>query len=313
MLNNRNGLKGKDLISIHDLTATEVRTILDTAKELKAWQKAGLPHPILRSKTLAEIFHKPSLRTRVSFEVAMTQLGGHGLHLTDDELGFGKRESVADIARVLCRMVDGIMIRTFSHEAVRELAEYSSVPVINGLDDLVHPCQAFADIMTAEEKIGCLQGVKMAYVGDGNNVAHSLMHIAAKVGMNITIACPEGYDPLPEMVSEATADAKATGAVISIVRDPREAVQGADILYTDVWTSMGQEKEKETRLSVFKPYQVNGELIRMARPNILVMHCLPAHRGEEITDEVMDGPNSVVFDQAENRLHAQKGVLACLL
>lgn len=306
-------LKNKDLISIHDLTVGEVATILDVAKKLKRKQKNGEPHQYLKGKTLAMIFSKASTRTRVSFEVGFWQLGGHPIYLNDASSQVGRGEPVRDTARVLSRFVDGIMIRTFSHDSVIELAEYSSVPVINGLTDLLHPCQALTDLFTIQEKLEVLKGRKLVYVGDGNNMAHSLMYACAKVGMNMVCASPKGYQPNPVIVKSAQEDAARTGCTITIDEDMFRAVKGADVLYTDVWTSMGEEAEREMRFKALHNYQINQQLLETARHDAIVMHCLPAHRGEEITDEVLEGPHSVVFDEAENRLHVQKAIMALLM
>ena len=301
---------GKSFLSIHDFTTEQVMRVMDLAALLKAEQKAGVPHPILKGKTLGMIFLKPSTRTRISFEVAICQLGGYGLFLNANDLQLKRGETVADTARVLSRYLDGIMIRTFAHSDVIELAREGSIPIINGLTDLLHPCQVMADLLTGIEKFGDLRGRKLAYVGDGNNMVHSLMYGGAKVGMHVTCACPAGYEPDPAVVAAARADGAATGARMEVVRDPKEAVRGADILYTDVWASMGQEAEREKRVRDFQGYQINAELVDMANPDCIVMHCLPAHRGEEITDDAADGPHSVLWDEAENRLHAQKAILA---
>ncbi|MBC7234112.1 MAG: ornithine carbamoyltransferase [Chloroflexi bacterium] len=303
----------KDLLSLADLSAEEIWHILNVAQELKEEWQAGGNQPILMGKTLGMIFQKPSLRTRVSFEVAMLQLGGEALYLSPDEIQLGKRESVPDVARVLSRYVDCIMARVFAHKDVETLAAYSRVPVINGLSDYSHPCQALADFFTILEKKGTLRGLKLAWVGDGNNVLTSLLFGATKLGMDIAAATPPGYEPAREVQELAFRFAKESGSTVEIGHDPQAAVNNADVIYTDVWTSMGQEAEKEQRLKVFPPYQVNAALVARAKPDVIVMHCLPAHRGEEITDEVADGPHSVLFDQAENRLHAQKGLLAVLL
>lgn len=303
----------KHFIVETDFTPEEIQHILDVAVQLKAEWKQGNNRPILQGKTLAMVFQKPSLRTRVSFEMAMHQLGGYAFYLSPDEIGLGKRESVADVARVLSRYVDCIMARVFDHRHVEELAAYSRVPVINGLSDYNHPCQAMADLLTVMEKKGRLKGLTLAFVGDGNNVATSLAFATALVGMNFAIATPPGYELPQAVVEKAQAIARRTGSRIVTTHDPAEAVRGADVIYTDVWTSMGQEKEREQRLKVFPPYQVNAALVALAKPDVIVEHCLPAHRGEEITDEVADGPHSVLFDQAENRMHAQKAILAILL
>lgn len=301
---------GKSFLSIYDFTTEQIMRVMDLAALLKAEQKAGVPHPILKGKTLGMIFLKPSTRTRISFEVAIWQLGGYGLFLSANDLQLKRGETIADTARVLSRYLDGIMIRTFAHSDVIELAREGSIPIINGLTDLLHPCQVMADLLTGIEKFGDLAGRKLAYIGDGNNMVHSLMYGGAKVGMHVTCACPAGYEPDPEVVAAARADGAATGAKMDIVRDPKEAVRGADILYTDVWASMGQEAEYEKRVRDFKGYQINAELVSMANPDCIVMHCLPAHRGDEITDDAADGPHSVLWDEAENRLHAQKAILA---
>lgn len=303
----------RHFIAISDFTPEEIQHILDVAVQLKAEWKQGGNRPILQGKTLAMVFQKPSLRTRVSFEMAMHQLGGYAFYLSPDEIGLGKRESVADVARVLSRYVDCIMARVFDHKHIEELAAFSRVPVINGLSDYNHPCQAMADLLTVMEKKGDLKGLTLAFVGDGNNVATSLAFATAQVGMNFAIATPPGYELPQAVVEKAQAIARRTGARILTAHDPTEAVRGADVIYTDVWTSMGQEKEREERLKVFPPYQVNAALVALAKPDVIVEHCLPAHRGEEITDEVADGPHSVLFDQAENRMHAQKAILAILL
>ncbi len=303
-------LKGKDLLALYALTREEINEILRVAADLKAKQKQGISHPVLAGKTLAMIFTKSSTRTRVSFEVAMYQLGGCPLFLSGSELQLGRGETIADTARVLSRYVDGIMIRTFAHSDVEELAKYADVPVINGLTDLNHPCQVLADFQTIIERKGKLEGLKLAYVGDGNNVCHSLLNGCAKMGMHISVAAPKGYEPDRNIVELAVADAKASGAVIKITEDPVQAVKDADVIYTDVWASMGQEEEHAERLKIFRPYQVSSELVMGAKPDYIFLHCLPAHRGEEVAEEVIDGPNSAIFDEAENRLHAQKAVLA---
>lgn len=306
-------LKHKDLISIHDLEIGEVALILDVAAKLKRKQKKGEPHQYLKGKSLAMLFSKASTRTRTSFEVGFYQLGGHPIYLSDKESQIGRGEPVKDTARVLSRFVDGIMIRTFSHESVIELAKYASIPVINGLTDLLHPCQALTDMFTIQEKMKVLKGRKMVYVGDGNNMAHSLMYACAKVGMNMVCACPKGYQPDPHVLAEAQEDAAHAGCTITVEEDVMKAVKGADVLYTDTWASMGQEEEHDVRKKIFAPYQINAELLAAARPEAIVMHCLPAYRGEEITDDVIEGPQSVVFDQAENRLHVQKAIMALLM
>ncbi len=306
-------LKGRDLISIHDYTAEEVHQILDTAHILKMKQKMGEFYHPLKGKTLGMIFQKASTRTRVSFEVGMWQLGGYALYLSAGDLQLKRGETMADTARNLSRYLDGIMIRTYAHQDVLDLARYSDIPVLNGLTDLLHPCQALSDLFTIREKKSRLAGLTLAFVGDGNNMAHSLMFGGAKVGLNVIVCCPPGYEPDPEITRLARADAALTGAAIEIVSDPRQAVRAADIVYTDVWTSMGQEEEQARRMQAFMPYQVNEDLLARASAGVLVMHCLPAHRGEEITAGAMDGPGSIVFDQAENRLHVQKAILALVM
>lgn len=306
-------MKGKNLVSIDDLSREEVAQILETAEIIKLRHYSQESQPILRGKVLGMIFQKPSLRTRVSFETGMMQLGGEAIYLGPDDIKLGQREATKDIAQVLSRYVNGIMARTFSHNIILELAKYSTVPVINGLSDLLHPCQILGDLLTIKEKKGRLSNLKLAYIGDGNNVAHSLMFGAVKVGMDIILATPNGYEPRSEIIEKAKEDAQKTGSKVEIIQDPVEAASGADIIYTDVWISMGFEKESEIRKNIFKPYQVNQGLANKAKDDVIILHCLPAHRGEEITDEVIDGPHSVVIDQAENRLHAQKAVLALLL
>jgi ornithine carbamoyltransferase len=306
-------LRNKDLLSIHDLTVGEVATILDVSKKLKKKQKMGIPHEYLKGKTLAMIFSKASTRTRVSFETGFHQLGGHPIYMSEATSQIGRGEPVKDTARVLSRFVDGIMIRTFSHEAVKELAAYATVPVINGLTDLLHPCQALADMFTIMEYKEVLKGRKLVFVGDGNNMAHSLMYACAKVGMNMVCASPKDYFPNPRIVKEAQEDAKMTGATITVQEDVLDAAKGADVLYTDVWASMGEESEREVRVKAFQGYQVNQQLLDVARPDCMVLHCLPAHRGEEITEDVIEGPHSAVFDEAENRLHVQKAIMALLM
>ena len=307
-------LKGKDLLSIHDLSCEEVETILDLAGELKAMQKAGIEHRILAGKTLGMIFEKSSTRTRVSFETGMFQLGGQALFLSNRDLQIGRGEPIKDTARVLSRYLDGVMIRTFEHEKVEEFARYADIPVINALTDLLHPCQALTDLLTIREHKGKnLEGLKMAYVGDGNNMTHSLMYAAAKMGMNFIAATPGGYAPEEEVVQRAQEDAKETGASIALVADPFIAAKDADILVTDTWASMGQEAEHEERKKIFAPYQINRELLAAADKRAIVMHCLPAYRGEEITDDVMEAFSDVIFDEAENRLHTQKAIMALLM
>lgn len=306
-------LKGKDLLTLHDYSVEEVKLLLDEAARIKDLQKKGIPHPYLQGKTLAMIFQKSSTRTRVSFEVAMFQLGGHALFLSPRDIQMGRGESVADTAKALSRFVDGIMIRTFAQSEVEELAEHATVPVINGLTDLTHPCQILADLLTIKEHKGRLEGLKLAYVGDGNNIAHSLLYGCAKVGMHVSIASPEGYQPKAEVVELAQQDALLTGAHLEVITDPVLAVKDADVIVTDVWASMGQEEEQKVREKAFAAYQVNGTLCAHARKDFIFLHCLPAHRHEEVSAEIIDGPHSVVWDEAENRLHAQKAVLALLM
>ena len=304
-------LKGKDLLSIHDLSVEEVEEILSLVKELKAKQKAGIEHHLLKGKTLGMIFEKSSTRTRVSFETGMYQLGGQALFLSNRDLQLGRGEPIKDTARVLSRYLDGIMIRTFGHDRVIEMAKWASVPVINALTDLLHPCQVLTDLLTIQEYKGKnLKGLKMAYVGDGNNMTNSYMYGCAKVGMTFVAATPADYRPDPQVTKNAIEDAKATGASITLVTDPQEAVKDADIVVTDTWASMGQEAEHEMRKKIFAPYQVNADLLKGADKRVIVMHCLPAYRGEEITDDVFEANANVIFDEAENRLHTQKAIMA---
>lgn len=305
-------LIGRDLTSLADFSGAEIRAILNHARELKDLQRRRVPHPWLQGRTLAMIFEKPSLRTRCTFETAMTQLGGHAIDLAAEHMQMGVRESVPDVARNLDRWVDAIMARVFLHSTITTLAQYSRVPVINGLSDLSHPCQILADLQTIEEHkgIGQLGGLKISYIGDGFNITHSLIEAAAALGLQLHVATPKGYEPREDVVAAARERGRGTDCAIEVYEDPRRAAADADVIYTDSWISMGQETERAERMRVFPPYQVNADLLRLARKDAIVMHCLPAHRGEEITDEVMDGPQSVVFDQAENRLHAQKAVLS---
>lgn len=306
-------MKGKSLASLRDLSREEIEEILKTSELLKLQTLRGQNHPLLKGKTLAMIFEKPSTRTRVSFEVGMWQLGGYALYLSASDLQLGRGETIGDTAQTLSRYVHGIMARVFSHQTILDLIKYSRVPVINGLSDFSHPCQALADLFTIYEKKGRLSGLKFAYVGDGNNVAHSLLYGCSKLGVNITVASPKGYQPHPEVVFYAKDESKRNGSEVIVTEDPLEAVKGADVIYTDVWTSMGMEKEREERVKLFQPYQINPKLTKHAKEDYIFMHCLPAHRGEEVVDEVADSPNSVIFDQAENRLHTQKALLALIL
>lgn len=303
----------KHFINFNDITSDELNELLTLASELKSQTKSGIMHPVLSGKTLGMIFSKTSTRTRVSFEVGMYQLGGHALFLSNNDIQLGRGESVEDTAKVLSRYLDGIMIRTFDHQDVLDLARFGTIPVINGLTDLMHPCQALADLMTIKEHKGALKGLKLAYIGDGNNVANSLLHACAKAGMHIAVASPQGYVCDPQCVSDAIEAAKITGGSVTMTGDPFEAVKNADAVYTDTWVSMGQEAEKAKRIPVFMPYQVNEALMRQASPGAIFLHCLPAYRGYEVSSEVIDGPASVVFDEAENRLHAQKAILVKLL
>ncbi len=300
----------KDFLLITDLVTDEIYELFDLAKELKAKTKARQEHHILKGQTLAMLFQKPSTRTRVSFEVGMYQLGGHALYLSPAEVGLGKRESVADVARVLSRFNDGIMARVFGHEIVDELAEYASVPVINGLSDLAHPCQILGDMLTVIEHKGKTENLKIAYIGDGNNVTNSWINLASRIPMQLYVGCPEGYEPNADLIKAAEAEGLSE---IVVTNDPVKAVEKADVVYTDVWASMGQEEEAEARKKIFKPFQVNTDLVSHAADDSLVLHCLPAHRGDEITDDIMDGSHSVVFDEAENRLHIQKAIMVQLM
>jgi len=302
----------KDLISMLDIK-DDIDELLDMAVKLKKEKKQGMIGEPLKNKSLGMIFEKPSTRTRISFEVGMTQLGGHALYLSPRDLQMGRGETIADTAKVLSRFVDAIMYRAFSNEVMKELAENATIPVISGLDDKEHPCQILADLLTIKEHKGEFKDLKLTYVGDGNNVCNSLMLGSAMVGMDFAVACPAGYEPDAELTKEAERIAAENGSKIEILHDAKEAVKGADVIYTDVWVSMGEEKEKEEKERLFLPYQVNQSLVDAAKGDCIVMHCLPAHRGYEITDEVVDGPHSVVFDEAENRLHAQKAVMLTLM
>ncbi|WP_026582744.1 ornithine carbamoyltransferase [Bacillus sp. J33] len=306
-------IKGQDFLTLADYSPEIIKGLLDKAKQLKEAHLQGEASSPLQGKVLGMIFEKSSTRTRVSFEAGMLQLGGHALYLNSQDLQLGRGESIADTARVLSQYVDAIMIRTFSHDKIEELAHHASIPVINGLTDLYHPCQALADLLTIQEKKGILKGQKLVYVGDGNNVAHSLMIASAKVGVNITIACPEGYEPDSGVVKLSKEFAEQSGAEVKVSHDSLEAVKDADAIYTDVWTSMGQEAENEQRLNDFAKYQVNEYLVQKAKKDFVFLHCLPAHRGEEVTAGVIDGSNSAVFQQAGNRLHVQKAILSEIL
>jgi ornithine carbamoyltransferase len=302
----------KHFLAISDLTSAEVQDLLDLAVILKKEYFSKGNKPIFKGKVLGMIFQKPSLRTRVSFDMAMRHCGGDALYLSPNEIGLGKRESIADVARVLSGYVQALMARVFEHEHVLELAKWSEIPVVNGLSDYNHPCQGMADALTIQERFGKAKGLNVTFVGDGNNVVVSLMHVSAKLGWNFTLASPEGYDLSPRSIEIAQVIAKNTRSKLSFVRNPHEAVKGAHVIYTDTWTSMGQEEETVKREQVFPPYQVNAKLIGEADKDVIVMHCLPAHRNHELTDDMADGPHSVIFPQAHNRLHAQKAILARL-
>jgi ornithine carbamoyltransferase len=300
-----------NFLSIRDFSPEEIRYLLELAREMKAHPSAHTG--VLKGKTLAMIFEKPSLRTRVSFDVGIQQLGGFSLYLSNAEISLGKRESVYDVAKNLERMVQAIMIRTYAHEIVEEMAEYASIPVINGLTDFSHPCQAMADYLTMLELKGDVSRLKVAFIGDGNNVCHSLMFAGAQLGAQVWVATPPGYEPKADAVQWTVERGEQTGGTCTLTSDPVEAAEDADVIYTDVWASMGQESEAESRRKIFAPYQVNSELLRHARFDAMFMHCLPAHRGEEVTNEVIDSAHSVVYQQAENRLHAQKAILLELM
>ncbi len=304
-------MRSKDFVSIRDFSPEEIQYLLSLARQIKT--HIDFYSGVLKGKTLAMIFEKPSLRTRVTFDVGIQQLGGFSLYLSPAEINLGKRESVYDVAKNLERMVQGIMIRTFAHRVVEDLAEYSAVPVINGLTDFSHPCQAMADYMTMWEMKGRIEGLKVAFVGDGNNVAHSLMFCAAQLGVELRIASPKGYEPCADAIAWAGERAKKTGAHCFINNDPFEAVSGADVVYTDVWASMGQEGKAAERRDIFKPFQVNAKLFAHAKPDAVFMHCLPAHRGDEVTDDVIDSPRSAVYQEAENRMHVQKAIMLELM
>jgi len=308
MMKRRSTDRKRDLISIADLTRAQLEEIITLAQRLKADRRTGWPHPLLAGKTLAMIFEKPSLRTRVTFEVGIGQLGGHAVYLAPQDIGLGTRETVADVAQNLSRWVDLIMARTFAHATIVELAEHATVPVINALSDLLHPCQILADCLTLIEQRGQLDGLKVTFVGDGNNVVNSWINAASKFPFHFALACPAGYEPDAEVLKRG----RKNGAQVTVTSSVEEAVRDADAVYTDVWTSMGQEDEREKRLQAFKGYQVNARVMAKARKNALVMHCLPAHRGEEITADVLESPQSVVLEQSENRLHVQKAIMAWL-
>ena len=306
-------LSGRSFLTVHDFTPAEVVALLYLATELKAAQKRREPHPVLAGRAVALIFMKTSTRTRISFEVGVEQLGAQPMFLSANDMQLRVGETLKDTANVMSRYVDCIMIRTFAQKDVEDLAEFGQIPVINGLTDTHHPCQGMADALTIREHCGRLEGVKLVYSGDGNNVAHSLAEVGAKTGMHVVICTPSGFEPDAAIIARARNDAKATGGGIELTSDLRAAVQGADVVYTDTFTSMGQEVEHDTRLAALKAYQVNTDLVKLAGPLVKVMHCLPAHWGEEITEEVLYSPNSVVFDQAENRLHAQKAIMAAVI
>jgi len=303
----------KDFIAIADYSSSEIQSMLDLAIDLKKEWKSGGNQPILKNKVMSMIFQKPSLRTRVSFDMAMRHLGGDALYLSPSEIGLGKRESIADVARVISGYVDIVMARVFEHAHVTELAKWADIPVINGLSDYNHPCQAMADALTIIEDFGSMKGLNVTFIGDGNNVAVSLLHICAKLGANFTHSGPKGFEMDPAALEIGRNIAKETGSKINFSRDPKEAVKGVDVIYTDTWTSMGQEEEAKKREEVFPPYQVNEDLVNLANKDAIVLHCLPAHRGHEITDNVADGSHSRLFPQAHNRLHAQKAVIVSLL
>ncbi|MFT8317795.1 MAG: ornithine carbamoyltransferase [Sporolactobacillus sp.] len=307
-------LKGRDFLTIAECSEEEIQTILDTAVDLKKKQKQGIPHHDLEGQTLAMIFEKSSTRTRVAFEVGMYQLGGSALYLSSRDIQLGRGETIADTAKVLSRFVDAIMIRTFAHAGVEELAANADVPVINGLTDMHHPTQVMADLLTILEHKGHLRGLKACFIGDGyNNMAHSLLEGAAAVGMDLTVSSPNGYEPDGGILAAAEARATKNGCKVGFTTSPEEAVQGCDLVITDTWTSMGEEAEAEKRLAAFQGYQIDAKLVKLAKPDYLFMHCLPAHRGEEVAPEIIDGAHSIVFDEAENRLHAHKAILKCLL
>ncbi len=303
----------KHFISVTDATLEEFQQMLKLTEDLKNKRKNRIPFKPMDGKTLGMIFTKSSTRTRVSFEVGTVELGGYPLFLSSADIQLGRGETIYDTANVLSRFVDGIMIRTFAHQDVLDLAEYGSIPIINGLTDYMHPCQAIADLFTVYEHKGKLEGLKMSYIGDGNNVTHSLLHACAMAGMDMSVATPKGYECAHEIVEEAKEIGKKTGAKIVITSDPVEAIKNSDAVYTDTWVSMGQEAEKAKRIEIFKDYTIDGKLFKNAKEDAVFMHCLPAYRGYEVTEEVIDGPNSVIFDEAENRLHAQKAIMTMLM
>ena len=299
----------KDLLTIADIPRSKIQGLVTLGKKLKAAHGKSRPSFPLKGKTLGLIFEKPSTRTRVSFEAGMNQLGGQALFLASEKIQLSRGESLADTAKILSRYLDALVVRTFDQSALEEWGQHTSIPVINGLTDQCHPCQALADLLTIVEKKGRAKGLKLAYIGDGNNMTHSLLEVGAKVGMHVSVGCPPGYEPDPTIVERAKAEGVQTGAIIEITHDPMVAAKDADAIYTDVWISMGQEDEHKSRMAAFAPYQVNSGLMKQAKSRAIVLHCLPAHRGEEITADVLDGPQSVVLDQAENRLHIQKAIL----
>ncbi|MFG1736125.1 ornithine carbamoyltransferase [Paenibacillus sp. 843] len=307
------GLKGRDMIELDEYSTEEIQFLLDSAIEIKRKQKNGEVYQPLKGKTIGLIFEKSSTRTRVSFEAGMFQLGGHALFLSKNDIQLGRGEPISDTAQVMSRYLDGLMIRTFGHDNVVNLAKYASIPVINGLSDMAHPCQVLADLQTVLEHKGKLKGLKMAFIGDGNNMAHSLLIGGAKMGMHVAVASPKGYEADASIVKLSEEIAAQTGGKITITQDPLEAAKDADVIYTDVWASMGFEEEQAQREAAFADYQVNEELVKAAKPDYLFLHCLPAHRGEEVSEGVIDGANSVIFDQAENRLHAQKALMVALM
>lgn len=306
-------LKGKHVLTLGDFDTESILNMLDVAKNLKSDLKTRRLQPFMQGRTLATIFEKPSLRTRISFDVGFMAMGGNVINIRKEEINLGQREPIKDCARNISRYVDCIMLRTFAHSNIEEFAKYATVPVINGLTDKYHPCQIMADLLTVQEKFQQLKGLKMTYIGDGNNVANSLLMGCSLVGMDITIAAPSGYTPAKDVLDKANSFANKMGSKIAVASDPREAVKGSNVIYTDVWASMGQEKEAEERMKIFKNYQVNMDVLKQADSNCIVMHCLPAHRDQEITDEVFELHANTIFDQAENRMHAQNAVMACII